>query len=333
MGGDEPARTLTAAALGAGKPVVSANKHVVAHHGPELEALARRSGAAFRFEAAVAGGTPVLGPLAAELAADRVDRDPRDRQRDHEPHPDRHGPRRARLCATSSPMPRRPATRRPTRRGDVEGDDAVNKLAILARLAFGTWLDPATIERRPPAVARRGCPGITGVDAEELRAAAAVGLTIKLLAGARRADDSIVAGVLPTAVPIDSPLGRTGRRREPGRDRRRTARAASRSSARAPAGRPRAAPSSATSWPSPGRGPTARGPACRPPPARSRPGPTRNPRRRFFASSLPEQLVRDQVEIEVAKGGGFIAAAVPLEELRAGLAAAGVAATLYPIDA
>jgi len=57
------------------------------------------------------------------------------------------------------------------------------------------------------------------------------------------------------------------------------------------------------------------------------------PRRRFFASSLPEQLVRDQVEIEVAKGGGFIAAAAPLEELRAGLAAAGVAATLYPIDA
>ncbi len=73
MGGDEPARTLTAAALGAGKPVVSANKHVVAHHGAELEALARRTGSAFRFEAAVGGGTPVLGPLAAELAADRID--------------------------------------------------------------------------------------------------------------------------------------------------------------------------------------------------------------------------------------------------------------------
>ena len=51
MGGDEPARTLTAAALGAGKPVVSANKHVIAHHGAELEAVARRTGAAFRFEA------------------------------------------------------------------------------------------------------------------------------------------------------------------------------------------------------------------------------------------------------------------------------------------
>ena len=69
MGGDEPAHTLIAAALGAGKSVVTANKHVIAHHGPELEAAARRSGAALRFEAAVGGGIPVLGPLAAELAA------------------------------------------------------------------------------------------------------------------------------------------------------------------------------------------------------------------------------------------------------------------------
>ena len=60
MGGDEPARTLIAAALGAGKPVVTANKHVVAHHGPELEAIARRAETAFRFEAAVGGGIPVL---------------------------------------------------------------------------------------------------------------------------------------------------------------------------------------------------------------------------------------------------------------------------------
>ncbi len=53
MGGDEPARTLVAAALRAGKAVVTANKHVVAHHGHALEAAARRSGADLRFEAAV----------------------------------------------------------------------------------------------------------------------------------------------------------------------------------------------------------------------------------------------------------------------------------------
>ena len=64
MGGDEPAHTLIAAALSMGKNVVTANKHVIAHHGPELEAIARRTGATLRFEAAVGGGIPVLGPLA-----------------------------------------------------------------------------------------------------------------------------------------------------------------------------------------------------------------------------------------------------------------------------
>ena len=74
MGGDEPAHTLIAAALAMGKSVVTANKHVIAHHGPELEAIARRTGATLRFEAAVGGGIPVLGPLATDLAANRVER-------------------------------------------------------------------------------------------------------------------------------------------------------------------------------------------------------------------------------------------------------------------
>jgi len=76
MGGDEPAHTLIAAALAAGKAVVTANKHVVAHHGPELEAIARRSGGVLRFEAAVGGGIPILSPLASDLAANTVSRDP-----------------------------------------------------------------------------------------------------------------------------------------------------------------------------------------------------------------------------------------------------------------
>ncbi|MFL5669237.1 MAG: homoserine dehydrogenase, partial [Chloroflexota bacterium] len=61
MGGDEPAHTLIAAALSMGKSVVTANKHVIAHHGAELETIARRTGATLRFEAAVGGGIPVLG--------------------------------------------------------------------------------------------------------------------------------------------------------------------------------------------------------------------------------------------------------------------------------
>ena len=91
----------------------------------------------------------------------------------------------------------------------MEGDDAVNKLVILARLAFGRWLDPATVGRRPPTARGDGKPGITGVTDQELEGAAALGLTIKLLATATRRDDDIEAAVIPTAVPADSPFGWT----------------------------------------------------------------------------------------------------------------------------
>jgi homoserine dehydrogenase len=208
MGGDEPARTLITAALGAGKAVVTANKHVIAHHGPELEAAARRTGAAFRFEAAVAGGIPVLSPLAADLAGNEI--------------------RRVRgiingttnYILTSMAQDGRPydevladaqdlgyAEADPS--GDVEGDDAVNKLVVLARLAFGRWLDPSTIGRRPPTARGDGRAGITGVTDQELEGAAALGLAIKLLATATRRGDGIEAAVVPTAIPAQSPFGWT----------------------------------------------------------------------------------------------------------------------------
>ena len=209
MGGDEPAHTLIAAALAAGKGVVTANKHVLAHHGPELEATARRTGAALRFEAAVGGGVPVLGPLATELAANRVTAvrgivngttnyilsAMADEGREYA---DVLAAAQAAGYAEADP------------RGDVEGHDAVNKLVILARLAFGVWLDPATvvtIATDGPGAAR---PGITGIGAADIAAAAAIGRTIKLVAEARRdGDGPVLASVLPTAVPTDSPLGRT----------------------------------------------------------------------------------------------------------------------------
>jgi homoserine dehydrogenase len=208
MGGDEPARTLISAALAAGKPVVTANKHVVAHHGPDLEAVARRHDVAFRFEAAVAGGIPVLSPLGADLAADAIERvrgivngttnyilsgmahDAGDYQ-----------------AALADAQSRGYAEADPA--GDVEGDDAVNKLVILARLAFGRWLAPASVVRRPPSVRGTGAPGISGVTGDDLAGAAALGLTIKLLASAHRSGEDIVAGVLPTAVSADGPFGRT----------------------------------------------------------------------------------------------------------------------------
>ena len=209
MGGDEPAHTLVAAALGAGKQVVTANKHVIAHHGPELEAIARRTGGALRFEAAVAGGIPILSPLAADLAGNTVSRvrgivngttnfiltSMGELGRTYD---EVLAEAQANGYAEADP------------RGDVEGDDAVNKLVLLARLAFGSWLDPASILRTPPTVRGWGKPGITGVTSEEMEGAAFLGLDIKLLAVAEPGPaGAIAATVLPTAVPENGALGGT----------------------------------------------------------------------------------------------------------------------------
>jgi homoserine dehydrogenase len=220
MGGDEPARTLIAAALGAGKPVVTANKHVVAHHGPDLEAIARRAGVAFRFEAAVGGGIPILGPLGADLAANDVTRVRgivngttnyilSAMARDGLSYSSVLADAQARGYAEADPA------------GDVEGDDAVNKLVILARLAFGQWLEPGSVARRPPTVRGWGEPGIVGVDADAIAGAAHHGLAIKLLATAAPAPGAIsapapapaqggvAAAVVASAVPADGSFGRT----------------------------------------------------------------------------------------------------------------------------
>jgi len=209
MGGNEPARTLIAAALAAGKAVVTANKHVVAHHGPELEAIARRSGGVLRFEAAVGGGIPILSPLASDLAANTVSRVRgivngttnfilTSMGEFGQPYAEVLAEAQAAGYAEADP------------RGDVEGDDAVNKAVLLARLAFGGWIDPASVLRSPPSVRGWGRPGVTGVTSEEMEGAGYLGLAMKLLAVAERsAAGAIEATVLPTAVPASGPLGGT----------------------------------------------------------------------------------------------------------------------------
>jgi homoserine dehydrogenase len=211
MGGDEPATTLIAAALGAGIPVVTANKHVLAHHGAELESIARRTGAALRFEASVGGGIPVLTPLARDLAGNRVTAvrgivngttnyiltAMTDEGRDYG---DVLAAAQAAGYAEADPS------------GDVEGHDAVNKLVVLARLAFGVWLDPSTVPTGDTAGPGGGRPGITGVTADDIAAAAADGDVIKLVAAATLTGedlDAIDARVVATRVPAASPLGRT----------------------------------------------------------------------------------------------------------------------------
>jgi homoserine dehydrogenase len=206
MGGEEPARTLITAALTAGKAVVTANKYVVARHGAELEAIARQTRAPFRYEAAVMGGTPILRLLAEDLAGTTV------------------SSLRGIVNGTTNYILTEMAAKGadyadalmdaqmagyaeadPT--GDVEGGDAADKLVLLARLAFGVWLDRAGVHVQRSG----GRPGITGVTAGDLSRANREGFAIRLLASARRQGDDgqIEAAVLPTAVPVASPLGQT----------------------------------------------------------------------------------------------------------------------------
>ncbi|MFL5648314.1 MAG: homoserine dehydrogenase [Chloroflexota bacterium] len=211
MGGDEPAHTLIAAALSMGKSVVTANKHVIAHHGAELETIARRTGATLRFEAAVGGGIPVLGPLASDLAGNRVER----------LRGIVNGTTNFILTAMTdetTPLDYEAALAEAQRRGyaeadpsgDVEGHDAANKLVILARLAFDRWLDPAAIATRPDGVDGPAGPGITSVSLADQADARRAGRTIRLLASATIHDDGdLAAAVLPTALRLDSALGRT----------------------------------------------------------------------------------------------------------------------------
>ena len=198
MGGEEPARTLTMAALGAGVPVVTANKYLIARHGAELEAEARRTETPFRFEAAVMGGTPILRLMAEDLAGSKV------------------LSLRGIVNGTTNYILTEMATRGtdyavalaaaqaagyaeadPT--SDVEGGDSADKLVILARLAFGVWLDREAVAT----AAAGGAPGITGVTSADLAQAAKRGYAIRLLATARRGeDDALEAAVMPTAVDV-----------------------------------------------------------------------------------------------------------------------------------
>lgn len=211
MGGDEPAHTLIAAALSMGKGVVTANKHVIAHHGPELEAIARRTGATLRFEAAVGGGIPILGPLAGDLAANRISR----------VRGIVNGTTNYILSSMTDaahPLDYAAALAEAQRlgyaeadpAGDVEGRDAANKLVILARLAFDHWLDPGAIPTRPDGVDGPAGPGITAVSLADQAEARRAGRIIRLVATAACGDDGeVAAAVLPTALPIDSALGQT----------------------------------------------------------------------------------------------------------------------------
>ena len=197
MGGEEPARGLMVAALERGKPVVTANKRVLAWHGPQLAALAASKGVELRYEAAVGGGIPLIAPLTDDLAANRV----------LELHAIINGTCNYVLTRMAQGETLEAALTKAQEAGyaeadprdDVDGVDALDKLCILVRLAFNAACTPAQIHRQ----------GIRGLDPRDLAYGRELGYVLKLLAIARRgAGGGVEARVHPAFLPADHPLAR-----------------------------------------------------------------------------------------------------------------------------
>ncbi len=196
IGGSEgPARALVQAALAAGKPVVSANKALLAVHGAELADLAERHEVTLAFEAAVAGGIPAIKALREGLSANRISRVAGiltgtcnyilTVMREH-------GREFADVLADAQKLGYAEAD--PA--FDIDGIDAAHKLAILAALAFG----------RPVAFDDVYVEGIRNVSALDIAFADELGYRIKLLGIARQTEAGIEARVHPCMIPMAAPI-------------------------------------------------------------------------------------------------------------------------------
>jgi homoserine dehydrogenase len=196
IGGDgAPARTAVAAALKAGKAVVTANKALLARHGIELAELAEKHGAALNFEAAVGGAIPIVKTLREGLAGNNVARI--------------YGILNGTCNYMLTRMERERLSfdqclKEAQRLGyaeadpsfDIEGHDTAQKLSLLASLAFGIRVDPAAIY----------VEGITSITTADLEAAEELGYRIKLLGVAVKTDKGIEQRVHPTMVRKDSAI-------------------------------------------------------------------------------------------------------------------------------
>lgn len=197
MGGsDGPAKAATEAALTAGKDVVTANKALLAHHGQALAERAEANGAVLRFEAAVAGGIPVIKALTEGLAGNEITRvmgvmngtcnyiltrmqDAGLSYEDAFAEADGLG------YVEADPEL------------DVGGIDAGHKLALLSAIAFGTRVDFASVV----------LTGIGSVTFTDIQHAEDMGYRIKLLGVARMTGRGLEQSMAPCLVPATSPLG------------------------------------------------------------------------------------------------------------------------------
>ncbi len=186
IGGIEPARGYMLAAIAAGKPVVTANKQLIAQHGDELFAAAREAGVQLRFEAAVAGAIPIIRVVQESLGALEIERisgivngttnfilsEMAATGADYED-----------VLARAQELGYAEAD--PTE--DVNGADAAAKMAILARLAFDT----------PVSLGNVSFEGIEEIRPDDIAYASELGLSLKLLGVAERHGDAISARVFP----------------------------------------------------------------------------------------------------------------------------------------
>jgi len=195
MGGIEPARTRILEAFAAGKPVVTANKELLANAGKELFDAADASGLDLYFEASVAGGVPLIRPMKESLVGERVRR--------------LLGIVNGTTNYILTEMSERGATfadalERAQELGyaeadptaDVEGFDAAAKCAILASIAFNTRVVAADVYRE----------GIANVSPLDIADARRLGYVVKLLAIAELEDGEVSARVHPAMVPAGHPL-------------------------------------------------------------------------------------------------------------------------------
>ncbi len=200
VGGLEPARTITLKLLEAGKDVVTANKALLAEHGGELFDCARKLGRSIAFEAAVAGGIPIIANISQCLSANQIK--------------SLHGILNGTSNFIVTQMEEQGweysrALQEAQRLGyaeadptmDVDGSDAVQKLAILAHLAFGARISWRDIPR----------VGIDKLDICDIRFASELGYRIKLLAEARLVDEGLDLSVSPTLIREGRPLAEVRR--------------------------------------------------------------------------------------------------------------------------
>lgn len=195
MGGLDPTGDLVLEALKSGKPVVTANKALVAARGMELISAAEASGVPLLFEAAVGGGIPIIRPLSESLAGERITRVLgivngttnfilTKMIEDGLAYPDVLAEAQALGYAEADPT------------ADVSGADAADKAAILASLAFGTWVGSDRVFRE----------GIDRLQQKDFAFADNLGYRPKLLAIAEEGDEGIAVRVHPAFVPVDHPL-------------------------------------------------------------------------------------------------------------------------------